>query len=487
MKRAIPVAAPVLFLVFLVVCLAVFRPQPEPLLWENYFVLSVPANVSEKTVLSICGESGISEVVARGPLEIPQENQMPTLKSLRKLPGSYQERRQAFFTDRDKKCSLYYLPSDRTNTAKLQALLARFREAGISGAGVDIPPSSYPWIIPAVVFLVLGVFTFLARERLVMFTGGLPFLLFSAGFPQYPAGAGACLGLFSLFLLQKTWLRQGFAEQWFRRRYGPAFLTAPALICFLFSVPCALLFFGAITGSGCVLLLMASLPRITKPVFQPIKILPAARIPVLTLSSIKTSGISSGGIILLGIFFAFQSITVSIRGQIDLYLPAPVRYTGEDGFSVRSFSDLEAFRTGISDELPDLGQFIRWAWDTLAFPYYSLNAPGERAASEPGAKIVIPVYTRTATGITESALTVKVFDDQFVAETLAAIDGLDPPPFEKVLAAQGRFTLVSYGQPETRNSRRNPLTLYLLIAAALVSPAAVMIYMTRRRGYEKRD
>jgi hypothetical protein len=481
MKNKIPIAALVLLLVSIAVSIVMYRPPLGNSLWCGYRVLYVPFDVPEETTLKICAESGVGAVITGTEPEMPfiAPLTMP-LASPFTLKTDYPARRQGFFTDKDKNYRLYYLP-DNTD-GKFRSLLADFRSDGISGAGIDIP-EAYLWIIPAVVFFVLCVFIFLAKARLVLFAGGIPMLLFSAVMPQYPAGAAACLFLYSLFLLQKVWLRRGFVSHWASRVYGPLFAILAAGVCFVFSVKCGFLFLLNTLGSASSLFILAWFAKQRKhPAFLPVKIRPAALVPTDT---IKFSGIPMSGILVLGIFFAFQAFFFPISGKKGLYLPAPSRYTEVDGFTTRSFAESEAFRLNDANELPDLRSFIIWVWNTLVFPYRSLNVPNEQGGNlppAPGTVISVPMYKQTNSGIVETDKPVYVFDDAFVTEVLAAIDDAS---FEQVLKAQGQFTTVSYMALEDGQKQQDPLILVLLAAAAAVSPVAALTFIIRKALNER--
>jgi hypothetical protein len=426
--------------------------------------------------------------VAETALKMPVTAPVPVINARTVSADSYPNLRDNFFTDRDNKYRLYFLPdAGGLGGTASRALLARFRAAGISGAGIEMP-KSYPWGIPVIVLLVICVFTAFAKFHLVMLAGALPLLAFSIGIPQYPAGIGICQCLFSLFLLQKNWLRRGFVHQWLNLWYGPAFVAAAFAVCAFFSIQCVLYFMAGAAGSASALFLAASLPR--RKGFIPVKILPAARIPALTPRSIASAGISCGGVLLLSVFFVFQTAILSANSQKGLYFPAPSRYTHFEGFTVPGFVELRTLRIGGDAELPDLGQFIGWVWETLTFPFYSLNAPDIRRDPEPGTEVSIPVYTQTGSGIVQSSSAVHVFDNGFIAGTLEALaaSGDDSAEsIENVLAAQGRFVSVAYTALETPRQQRDFLIFILLLAAAAAFLMTALIFMVGWRMNERRN
>jgi hypothetical protein len=482
MKKKIPIVALVLLIASVAVSLFILRPPQGNSLWRGYRVLYVPADIPEKTTLQICTESGIGAVISDTEPEIPfiAPLTMPlAVPFVMNTDNSYILRRQGFFTDKNKNYRLYYLPANFEG--KFRSLLARFRASGITGAGID-SPETYLWITPAIVFLVLCAFTIFSQARLALLVGGIPMLLFSVVLPQYPVGAAVCLFLYSLFLLQKLWLHRGFVGRWFLQGYGPGFAIFATAICFVFSVRYGILFLVNILGSVSLLFLLASFATQQKYPFLPVKIRPASLIPTITKRTILFTGIPAGGILLLCIFFVFQAFFLPRNDKKDLYFPAPARYTEANKFTARSFAEMETLRLDDADELPDLRSFIIWVWNTLVFPYRSLNEQNPVTPAN-GTVISIPVYTQTDSGIVASDAPVYVFDDAFIAETLAAVDDAPLLSFEQVLKTQGRFVTVSYMALEDSRKRQDPLILVLLIAAAAISPIAALIF-TVKEGFE---
>jgi hypothetical protein len=473
MMHKIPIAVPALLLVSVIVCLVLFRLPPKDSLWRGYTVLYVPIAVSEETTLKICRESGIDDIITETALELPLVEPLtkngsapfPVFSPAQAMDqkNSYFEKRHGFFTDKNNNYRLYYMSNSAS--PKTKTLLSRFRSSVISGSGVDIS-ETYLWPIPAVVFLVFCLFLLLSKERLAVFTGGIPVLLFSFTTPQYPTGAAACLFLYSLFLLQKVWLRRGFVGHWFRKVYGPCFLVFGAVVCFSFSVQCGLLFLLSITGSISALLLVFLLPRHPKSAFSPVKIRPSALIPVVNANNLASAGIITGGIALLIVFSLFQTVFFQINSKNDLSFPAPTRYTDSAGLTANAFSELQQVREAEPETLPDLGHLITLVWNTMVFSYFPLNTPRGNLAPKPGDTVSIPVYSRIDSRIVESETPAYVFDDAFIADVLAAIENAGETQFEQVLKAQGRFATVSYSTLDARGNRIAPLLLSLLLAVA---------------------
>jgi hypothetical protein len=314
-----------------------------------------------------------------------------------------------------------------------------------------------------------------------MLAGGLPLLLFSAAVPQAPVGAGVCLCLYSLFLLQKLWLRRGFVHCWAREWYGPLFVICALLLCVAASLKTGLLFCAGLVGSVCALFLLAVFMSWQRNLFAPVNIRPASFVPVITKKTIALSAIPFVAALTLGIFFIFQSFFFTSNSKKGLYFPIPVRYTERKGFTVQGFSELEEIRPKSGGELPDLGQFITWAWRVLTFPYVSLN--NAHAGPVPGAVASMPVYTQTDAGIVQSERVLYIFDDTFIAEVLGALDTGGNAPIERVLKNQGRFAAFSYGEIAKKTPGHYWFTIWLFIAAALAFPVmAVGFFMGKRYG-----
>jgi hypothetical protein len=274
---------------------------------------------------------------------------------------------------------------------------------------------------------------------------------------------------------------------WCLKLFGPLFVAFGAAVCFSFSLQCGFLFLVSMTGSASALivlfLLPASVPKRTKSAFMPVQIRPASLIPTVTPGTIASAGIATGSIAVFVIFFAFHAVFFPINGKKGLYLPVPTRYTDTVGWTTKAFSELEQIRGESQEELPDLGSLITWVWNTLVFPYYSLNAPNHRTPPEPGMIVSMPLYSVTDSLIVGTETPVYVFDDAFIAEVIdKAIDGMIETPIEQVLKKQGQFVTVSYSMLEERGNQGEPLVLFLLLAAAIV-PVTALIFELKRKVF----
>jgi hypothetical protein len=171
-------------------------------------------------------------------------------------------------------------------------------------------------------------------------------------------------------------------------------------------------------------------------------------------------------------------------------------------FSLDAYHALNASRNAPGeDALPDLGRYLQWLWEGLAFPYRSLHQTSEAG----GERVVIPSYRRNGKKIEARETVVYQLDDAFIATVFhtqesppgqggdagGATGDAPPPrllPLETLLVALGGFVPLGYvgvGGGAGEAGPRDGLLFWGMLAGAAAAPAlaAVLALLMRyRRG-----
>jgi hypothetical protein len=345
----------------------------------------------------------------------------------------------------------------------------------------------------------------------------------AAAVPVLPLGAALCLGLFGLFLLQCLWGRRGFVRRFLEERYGPLVLTVALALGYVSSIIHGLLLTAAFALAAGILALemrgkLTGLVRraerllpqqlfrgrgFFRPPFTPVNIRPASLLSSVTRGTLRAAAVPGGAILVLAALFFLQPDPhfFAFEAKTPLSFPAPFGYTGTMGFSLAAYHALTAPRNAPGeDALPDLGGYLQWLWEGLAFPYQSLHHP---AAGEE--RVVIPSYRRNGGRIEAGETVVYQLDDAFIARAFYALES--PPeqgggaggaaanapyprmlPLEALLFAQGGFVTLGYvgvGGDAGAGGPRGGILFWAMLVGAALAPAlaaALALLMRYRRG-----
>jgi hypothetical protein len=437
--------------------------EPAERIWIGYKTLFVSEDFPEQTVLDICGKAGITDVIALSEQKPPDASQF---LSVNNAIADYETKRVNFFYDKTAAFKLYYI--EDVYSEKLSAVQKTLTALGAEN-GVNVPEAR-SWFTGIICGVVFVFFVVVSKHRLVMLLGGLFPVVYSFCISRYPAGAVTCLFLYSIFLLQKVWLKKKFIGVWLKKIPNITVLVIALGVIAVYSRVYALLFLLTVSASTSALYLLCYLTNYydKKRIFLPVRIRPAQTITMLTKKSLLSIFLPAiaiiafvvlllaGGNAIMGSFFANQK---------KLLLPAPSLYAASDGFSTDAYTQfVSSVNAKQKNGLPSLAEFINLTWETLAFPYRTLHT------SPPNEKVVIHEYRQTSTGFIESFTTEYVFDESFISSIIAEIYESEPPALERILVKQEKFTMVDY---MGGGMRQEPLTMFLLLISGLV-PLMVM-------------
>jgi hypothetical protein len=237
-----------------------------------------------------------------------------------------------------------------------------------------------------------------------------------------------------------------------------------------------------------------------RPPFKPVNIRPASLLSSVTRGTLRAAAVPGAAILLLSALFFLQpkSHFFASEAKNPLSFPAPLGYNDNEGFSLDAYRAGEAARkAGGEDALPDLGFYLQWVWEGLAFPYRSLyryerpGQPGQPGAD--GERVVIPRYRRNGGKIEARETTVYQLDDAFIAKAFHALESppgqrggtggiAGPPqmlPLETLLVAQGGFVTLGYVDLGGGAGESGLLIWAMLLGAAL-APALTALGLYRK-------
>ncbi len=414
----------------------------------------IPKDVSEKQVLGVLATAGCRNVIASSVQEIPAPRvYCPIKQNGENTDESYLEKRNAFFSDKHNQYRLFYISDAYIKNAQkaMEILISEYHiKAGIDSS------ETFPWMAIVICFLLYVLLLFNAENQFVYGFAGIFPLLFILCFPFYTIAAAVCLLLYDYYLIQKVWQRAGAVHYLVKNSLVLCFAAISLLIVFITSFTAGIILMMIPAASFSAVFLYHAFEK--KKAFSPVFIRPAGFISIINRKSVHFMLSCATGICLLTVFALFgvdKSPSVSVKG---VSLPVPIRYSVSRG--VKAF--------------PSLTDYIVWNWNTITYPYRSLNNKDNLySIPENGETVILPRYKETENGISESNEIVFRYDSAFRKTVIKSIDALPYPAIEKVLKKQGNSVCIGY--LITDRKAYDPKSLLLLLAAGFV-PLMVFVY-----------
>ncbi|MCR5290050.1 MAG: hypothetical protein K6E51_08685 [Treponema sp.] len=400
-------------------CLFAFRKIPISRLWKEYTVLYVTNDVPENTILDALYANGCKDVISLSNQQLPASVQMsPVEKNLG--TSSYLQKRNAYFSDKQHKFRLFYIPEFYSRQAA-EAVSSLHVEYGMDAQ------SRFPWIAPIICILLFIFFLLVAENKIVYGIAGVFLILFTFSQPFTVNVAAVCLLLFCFYLMQKVWKRRR-ATLYLVHHYAVVFFGLPSvLFVFTCSVSASFLFVLALLCSASALYIFSFYEDEWNKhsVFSPVFIRSATYVPLITRKNAHYMLLCTICIaLLLSTFFVSENVSSTITD--DLQLPAPTRYVGDAA-------------------LPSLDDYIAWNWNVVTYPYRSLNDEQSfDLVPKEDEKVLITHYKKTSQGIQAYDEVVFAFNSDFRAQVLHYIDTLKYPAIEKLLKEQGSANYATY-------------------------------------------
>lgn len=460
------IAAPLTIIAVSIFSMLIFRVIPSAKLWEDYSIMFVPVGADTQIIHNVLTEKGCKDFICIENQFVPLKLSADTPEISLALSGAensnYLRERNNFFFDKSGKFEIYYVP-DKYKRNIDAAVNVLNRENDIKAAVND--NSSYPWICPlSCVFLMLILGFFSERKFLSLLSAVIPvFYVFM--FPFYSAAAAVSLILCAIFLTLRLWGRRK-AFKTLVKNGAVIFLYAFSFIPALSSGIIGFSFFViAASAQLCTLYIyvMLNSMRESKYSFRPVKILGARIIKINTKKA--CTGILIGFIICLSLvlsallsFYANSTSGINEENSSGLLFPAA---------------------RGSGGKFPDIQDFIEWKWETLTYPYISLNSRDFGKKPVNGTEISFPRYEISDGAIVETENAI-VFDSGFKKNAINEIDELSFPAVEKLLKRQKTLSL-GYARSSSQT-----VTVFIIITLAFAAAVPLFYYFNWKTAAVRR-
>jgi len=444
-----------ILLILSFICLVQFPVRKYSSVWKGYRVLAVGSSIEESTVLDRLERAGIDGCVTESNSMLSSPNPMVPVHPVLDEANS---RRSQWFISKPDGLRYFYIPraanagKEKQTDKKIQQAFAGIVDSWFFEQSPGYSP--YPLIVAACLILI-GMFLFKKRWFFVLVISPWIVYLWSCNTME---GLGS--GLFSiLFILytDKTYehLNSSLLRIYLRTNpIKPLYFLLMPLTAFLLAVlggthTMLLWMLAVISSAGMLVCIRSVKQKATEirerkrlhPFFTAIPMSPASIVPAYKRGTILGILLITIAFILTGIPFISSNarlVSGGIRQSLpqQLYIPSPSGYNAQNGFTVKSFLELQNQRTERS--LPDLGDYIETYWMlTLA----SMIRIGDAIPSpQKGYSVSIEEWNMESDGsiVSRNGHPV-VFDDDFIRKALSLVQ----TPLDILLLNQGRFTTVT--------------------------------------------
>ncbi len=432
MKLAVKISS--LILSFLCLFLIFqFRTIPSGKLWNEYYVLYVPSEVSDSAVYSVLRKKNIpdSAVVSLSVQYLPvtfSENS-PEISVYRanykNSENSYENRRNLYFFDSSNNYRLYYISHDYKS--QIDSAVTALNAQKIK-AGTD-KNTAYPWILPVLVLFFSAFLAFYSKNKKIFICGAIVPFCFVLNNPFFPSAFSVLLLELSLFFLANVWKRPGAFKFVFTRPFVILTNIIAVFCAFSASLKTGFFYMICLAGTAGFIFLYYFVQQyfVAKLSFKPLYIKSAAKKSLFNGKNKLISLFASVlAVVTFGIFFLTSSDSFKSR-------ESAIKLPGE----------LKERELQSSEKLPGLEDYTRWVWNIQTGPYKSLNSNNDSEN-----EVVFPQYVKNVNGILERQNKRFVYDKAFCSKVTANIDKLNFNSIEKVLKSQnpdfkGSYQVVS--------------------------------------------
>lgn len=445
--------APVLVIFFSVFAIRCCRISPASTFFNGYDILYVTNRLPAKNALEILEKNNCENVISaenqKTPLNMAENSPEVALANSNLEKSTYLKERMGFFSDKDKKNNIFYIPAGQKEKALNAA--KELSENGYS-AGINAR-AKFPFASIAVV-IVFSVFLVLFSENRILCALSFVFpVIFSFSFPFSAISAGLCLFELFLFFCIKFYGRKHSAERILQNVMLLTILGASFFCVALVKIQAGIFFLLMIASEICVAALCKNITEAidTRYSFNPVKIRTAFAIRIMTRKSRTALGICAFSILVI---FAAAIFSSNFSSAL----------SGNDSAAVQ----LPSSKASVSS-LPGIGNFIEWKWDALTFPYRSLNDKNKKNARNDA---VFFKNFQEKDGLIQETVSSLYYNEDFKNEALNEIDSLEYPALEKMLARQGKNARFGYAAAGLQN-----ITLIMIIVFVIAFLVPLGFYL----------
>lgn len=436
------------------------RTVPAGRLWDGYQVLYVYSqDLSGADIYSVLEKNGCRGVIAQNVQRIPVVSPVAPVQA--QSAGSYIFRRNGFFTDRDNRALVFYIPEGQG--AQMEKAMREIRAFQGTKAGTD-GKNALPWLAPSIALFFFAVLLFFSPKRVLFCIGSFSPLVFAVCRPYFTVAAASSLFLFAFFLFHKMWMHNGFLKEAFNSPFILLLSLSPVLVLF-FASPLDSFFYvlGGISCAASVYLYgMYREKKDSGLSFRPVPIRSARM--VFAFGQIGMHLVWLLVFCLAVVFIAYCFLGAASDFSDDSsepFLPAPVQ-------------------RGAS--LPGMKDCLEWSWNTVTFPYRKIHDFTPDVPDE-GEAVSITDYIEENGAIRSVENTVYVFNSQFREFIYDAVEHLEYPALEKMLLKQGKYAVYGYVKGNSAASSERFGTALLVVFIALPSALGIYYYIVGRKRY----
>ncbi len=418
------IVLPSFIILLTVFLLFIFRSVPVTKLWTGYSTIYVQKDASVEEVVSILKKNGISEIIylenQRVPLAISKETPEIALALSGSEKSDYLQKRNLYFFDNSQNFKLYYVEDKYEH----QALIAQqeLQQKGIK-CGINAS-SSYPFlsILICIIFASLLVF-YSNNKKLAVLSMIFPVLL-CFSIPFYTVMASSCLLMYGIFISIKLWNREGAVKRLLTNKILISFASFSLILMLLISFKAILLYIITLVGIYSSIFLYNNLSTLINSRYSVnfINIRPARFISLIEKNSTICMLICAASLLSILTFASLSSVihpSTNKGSQSGLLLPG----------------------VSSSGSLPDINDFIDWRWETMTYPYISVN---EKNYKNDKKQTISFVKYSIENGLIVSKTYPLSFDDEFIKNSYQSIQDLDYPALEKIFTSQRKKQRAGY-------------------------------------------
>lgn len=443
---------PAFIIVIAVLFFSLFRRVPSGKLWNGYSVFFIEQQADDALVSNTLSSFGCSGIISSNgqviPVELSKDSPEISLLFSGLEKSDYLYLRNNYFFDKSREYKVFYVP-DQYSSELSDAADYLQNEKNFS-CGVDAS-SSFP-LIPVILVVIFSIVLVIKSEKRILFilSAILP-VYFSFMMPYYSGLACVCLVMLLISVSLKMWNRTGGLKRLLKIRILQILLGVSVITAFLTGVVNGLLF---------VLLLMAEVSifhfykileenNLKKFSFRPVQIRSAKMISLISKKSVFCM-LSCAGAIFLILVSSFFSVTVGTSGSgKSLMLPS------EHG----------------SGSLPGLEEYSKWRWETLTFPYVSVNSDMDVSNPKNGDTVTFSMYNDNPEAV-EEIVNTMTYDDSFITKSLEVIDSLPDSSVERLIKSRGKNFSAGYTASGSQN-----VTIFTIILLIITLFVPVTFYL----------
>lgn len=422
MNKYLKIAAPFVFLISLFFIITI-KSIPTGKLWKEYTVLYLPAQADDAIVSQAITAAGIKNAVSLSGQYLPvtfkaDSIEIAMFKVNRDLEDyNYYKKRNLYFFDKSQTYRLYYIPSEyKNNIPDCISILSANNIAAQTDSS-----SEYPFIIPLIAVILIGILAVFSKNRGVFIFSSLISLFYLLSNPFYAAALANILIILCIFFFSNVWRRKGNIAYLLNNYAIPGMVMIAIIATFSISIKSGCLFLVELLSIFALLITYSQVENYlrAKKSFNPVYIKSAKMVSIYAKKSniVMISSIVASIILLAG-FLLTSSPSVNTKFS-KVLLPA------------NSPAESLAGAGEKTEELPLLEDYYQWIWNIQTYPYKSLN----KVDSE-NYFVEYPHYTENAGFISESK-TLLAYNQNFKENVYSQIDDLSFNAIEKVLKSEG--------------------------------------------------